>query len=80
MPMDGTPAPYGVNQVVTGGPVNSDFSQLEFLPSRTGSVCSAREPQSGVRTWYLDSSPLDDVTHFFIASPPPPVGQKEFWP
>ena len=31
MPMDGTPAPYGVNQVKHGGPVNSDFSQLHPL-------------------------------------------------
>ena len=28
---DGPPALYGVNQVVNGGPVNSDFSQLHPL-------------------------------------------------
>ena len=28
MPPDRPPAPYGVNQVGHGGPVNSDFSQL----------------------------------------------------
>ena len=67
--MDGTPAPYGVNQVVTGGPVNSDFSQLESpvvggLPqwtwwsSGTGQVHPASPGQVPRRRW---SFPLDLV-------------------
>ena len=50
-PPDGTPAPYGVNQVGHGGPVNSDFSQLHplaRLPESLRSRDSVELPATGV--------------------------------
>ena len=66
--MDGTPAPYGVNQVGHGGPVNSDFSQvhpLARLPESQDPVGSqGRVPGRG------RSSPVDLVVLRHGTGPP----------